>query len=106
MEITEEKIRNRAYQIWEREGQPHGRNLEHWLQAHWELMNEAAAKNGSAEAGKAADAAEKPKTVRRTAKAKAAPAADAAAAPAKATATKAKSTTKTAAKPRATTKKV
>ena len=105
MEITEEQIRNRAYQIWEREGQPHGRNLEHWLQAHWELMNEAAAKNGSAEAGKAADASEKPKTTRRTTKAKAAPAATADAAPAKTTKAKSTTTTKAPAKPRSTTKK-
>ena len=105
MEITEDQIRNRAYEIWEREGQPHGRNLEHWLQAHWELMNEAAAKNGSADAGKAADTSAKPKTTRRTTKAKAAPAADADAAPAKTTKAKSTTTTKAPAKPRSTTKK-
>ena len=105
MEITEEQIRNRAYEIWEREGQPHGRNLEHWLQAHWELMNEVAAKNGSGDSGKAASASDKPKTVRRTTKAKAAPAADAAAAPAKTATAKPKSTAKTTAKPRSTTTK-
>ena len=30
-------IRERAYGIWEREGRPHGRELEHWLQAESEL---------------------------------------------------------------------
>ena len=29
----EEKIRARAYAIWEKEGKPAGRHLEHWLRA-------------------------------------------------------------------------
>jgi hypothetical protein len=29
----EEKIRARAYAIWENAGRPEGRHLEHWLQA-------------------------------------------------------------------------
>ena len=36
-EIPEEAIRMRAYHIWEREGRPHGRDLEHWVQARIEL---------------------------------------------------------------------
>ncbi len=28
-----EWIRERAYHIWEREGRPHGRALNHWLEA-------------------------------------------------------------------------
>jgi hypothetical protein len=32
-----EKMRNRAYQIWENKGRPHGRDLEHWLEAEGEL---------------------------------------------------------------------
>lgn len=103
MDITEEQIRERAYQIWEREGEPHGRNLEHWLQAHWELMNEAAAKDGATKEAPCAPAAteEKPKPARRTAKAKAAPEEAApAAAPAKA-----KTASKAAAKPKSTAKK-
>jgi len=36
-EIPEEAIRMRAYHIWEREGRPHGRDHEHWVQARIEL---------------------------------------------------------------------
>jgi hypothetical protein len=32
-----EAARFRAYQIWDREGRPHGRHEEHWLQALKEL---------------------------------------------------------------------
>jgi hypothetical protein len=31
-----EKIRKRAYRIWETMGRPEGRDLEHWLQAEKE----------------------------------------------------------------------
>ncbi|MCI0439578.1 MAG: DUF2934 domain-containing protein [Chloroflexi bacterium] len=31
--VTEQKIRELAYQIWEREGRPHGRDLEHYVAA-------------------------------------------------------------------------
>jgi len=30
---TEHDIRNRAYAIWEDEGRPEGKHLEHWQQA-------------------------------------------------------------------------
>ena len=30
-------MRRRAYEIWEKEGRPEGRALEHWLQAKQEL---------------------------------------------------------------------
>jgi hypothetical protein len=33
-----ELIRLRAYEIWIREGQPEGRELEHWLQARREIL--------------------------------------------------------------------
>ena len=39
---NDEAIRDRAYQIWEREGRPHGRDRDHWLQAAWELSGEEA----------------------------------------------------------------
>lgn len=39
----EDTIRHRAYAIWEREGRPHGRDRDHWLQAQWELTGEQAA---------------------------------------------------------------
>ena len=33
----DERIRQRAYEIWEREGRPHGRDAEHWRRAVEEL---------------------------------------------------------------------
>jgi Protein of unknown function (DUF2934) len=32
-----DRIRRRAYEIWEREGWPHGRHLDHWLRAASEI---------------------------------------------------------------------
>lgn len=32
--------RERAYRIWEREGRPHGRALDHWIAAEAELASE------------------------------------------------------------------
>lgn len=37
MEGRAEEVRERAYRIWEKEGKPHGCDLEHWLQAEREL---------------------------------------------------------------------
>jgi Protein of unknown function (DUF2934) len=34
---TERRVRMRAYQIWEQEGRPEGRALDHWLRAKREL---------------------------------------------------------------------
>jgi hypothetical protein len=31
------RIQLRAYQIWEQEGRPHGRELEHWRQAEQQI---------------------------------------------------------------------
>lgn len=36
----DERIRQRAYDIWEREGRPHGRDEEHWRMALDELVEE------------------------------------------------------------------
>jgi hypothetical protein len=36
----DDQIRERAYLIWVNEGQPHGRELDHWLRAEWELEQE------------------------------------------------------------------
>lgn len=41
MENVEERIRRRAYEIWEREGRPDGREVDHWLQAAEEIRTEA-----------------------------------------------------------------
>jgi hypothetical protein len=62
---TQQEIAQRAYAMWEQEGKPHGRNLDHWLTAEKELTGSApaasprrteSAKRGSrpAAAGKAA----------------------------------------------------
>jgi len=40
--LDEASIRLRAYTIWIEEGQPHGRDLEHWLRARDELLRKAA----------------------------------------------------------------
>lgn len=34
---SEATIAARAYEIWEKQGRPHGRDKEHWLQAAAEL---------------------------------------------------------------------
>ena len=50
----DEKVRQRAYEIWLREGSPEGRHEEHWEQARREIDNEAdaaAAVGSSADAG-------------------------------------------------------
>jgi len=36
----EERIRQRAYEIREREGRPHGQDFEHWLRANRELEDQ------------------------------------------------------------------
>jgi hypothetical protein len=41
MSGTEQQIRERAYALWEQEGRPEGRELEHWRQASEELGNDA-----------------------------------------------------------------
>jgi Protein of unknown function (DUF2934) len=37
----EDRIRERAYDIWIEEGRPHGRDLAHWQRARRELQGEA-----------------------------------------------------------------
>jgi hypothetical protein len=50
----EERIRNRAYEIWELEGHPDGRDGEHWHQATRELVCKSAASANVESAAKAA----------------------------------------------------
>lgn len=38
--VLEEAVRQRSYEIWQREGCPSGRSLEHWLRAEAELLAE------------------------------------------------------------------
>lgn len=42
--IAESDIRTRSYLIWEREGRPEGRQLDHWLRAQAELKAEASSR--------------------------------------------------------------
>jgi hypothetical protein len=39
-EEKEQRIRERAYQIWLDEGRPHGRDKEHWQQAEAQINAE------------------------------------------------------------------
>ncbi|MFZ3034325.1 MAG: DUF2934 domain-containing protein [Parvibaculum sp.] len=41
--VSESEIRKRSYHIWEREGRPDGRHLDHWLMAQAELDAEGKA---------------------------------------------------------------
>ncbi|TWS97336.1 DUF2934 domain-containing protein [Reyranella sp. CPCC 100927] len=45
----EERIRQRAHEIWEMEGRPDGRDQEHWERAHREID----AKQGETPSGQA-----------------------------------------------------
>ena len=40
---TQQEIAHRAYAMWEQEGRPHGRNLDHWLKAEKELIMQSSA---------------------------------------------------------------
>ena len=40
--LDEERVRERAYGIWIAEGQPEGREVDHWLRARGELERKAA----------------------------------------------------------------
>jgi hypothetical protein len=44
---NEAAVRERAYYIWEREGRPQGRELQHWQAAVRELSLEANSLNGN-----------------------------------------------------------
>ena len=54
-----DRIRERAYSLWEREGRPHGRQLEYWLRAESEIT-------GTVGRPKAAKTATPIKAARRT----------------------------------------
>ena len=45
----DEKIKQRAHELWEAEGSPEGRKLEFWLQAERELSEAPAATPGSSD---------------------------------------------------------
>ena len=43
----DERVRSRAYELWEKEGRPEGRDKEHWSQAETESGDGATAQEGS-----------------------------------------------------------
>ncbi len=45
----EDRIRVRAYHLWEQDGRPAGKGLEHWLAATHQIANETAAIAGTAD---------------------------------------------------------
>lgn len=49
MEDREQKIRDRAYELWVADGRPDGRESEHWTQAALELGYDDAAPSESNE---------------------------------------------------------
>jgi hypothetical protein len=67
MDPLEQRIRHRAYQLWEQEGRPHGREHEHWQRARSEVMAAQhgeptpAQKSSKKAARKASDSAAKSK---------------------------------------------
>ncbi len=46
----DELLRARAYALWEEEGQPHGRDADHWAAAEAELFGDAAKSTAAPEA--------------------------------------------------------
>lgn len=58
MSGNEDQIRHRAYQIWEEEGRPHGRQDEHWLKAMAELGSSSGAEAGDPHPGMMGDGSE------------------------------------------------
>src|SRR5215469_16851123 len=63
---NEQKVRERAYFIWEREGRPQGKELEHWQAAISELGLETNGANRTATKGVAATSERKPAPSRRS----------------------------------------
>jgi len=54
MDDHDERIRQRAHEIWEEEGRPEGREYSHWLRARAEIQDTAGV--APAEAGRASKA--------------------------------------------------
>ncbi len=71
MSVEEDRIRRRAYEIWEREGRPHGEDMRHWLQAFQAIAastdaTSKPAKKPRAKKATSADKAVKPKVASRS----------------------------------------
>ena len=41
-EVMRSKIEQRAYEIWQSEGSPHGCDVDHWLRAEADIMSSLA----------------------------------------------------------------
>jgi hypothetical protein len=54
--ITQDQIAARAFEIWEREGHPTGRDQDHWAQAEAELREAGVKKSASAKSAPKASA--------------------------------------------------
>ena len=48
-QTNREKVLKKAYEIWEAEGRPHGRDMEHWLKAELMLGEDGPAEKPAAE---------------------------------------------------------
>lgn len=46
----EDRVRERAYRLWEQEGRPHGRHADHWHQASQEVGDELYGQQGATDA--------------------------------------------------------
>lgn len=73
---TKQDIQHRSYQIWEKEGRPHGRDREHWFRAERELAGvggpakRAAARSTARATAKAAPAKKAASKTRKTSRSK------------------------------------
>ncbi|TPM39666.1 DUF2934 domain-containing protein [Mesorhizobium sp. B2-3-4] len=65
----QERIRNRAHQIWQEEGQPAGHHERHWHQAAADIDREDAGKKPAKKASAAGKAKAAPKAEKAAAKA-------------------------------------
>lgn len=45
--LKRQRIRERAYKIWHEEGQPEGREIEHWDRAEKDIEDEDSSGNGA-----------------------------------------------------------
>lgn len=71
MTTAEQSISDKAYEFWEAEGRPQGRDVDHWLRAEEALKSEVApAKKVRAARPKAAAAKTEPKAAKKAAPAK------------------------------------
>ncbi|MBZ9963402.1 DUF2934 domain-containing protein [Mesorhizobium sp. BR1-1-2] len=69
----QERIRNRAHQIWQEEGQPAGQHERHWQQATADIDQEDAGSSAVKKAARKAPVAGKAKTAPKEAKTAAKP---------------------------------